>query len=435
MPAPSRKNAIELRLAELDERWNVFAESAGPRLLRWVADAESGQLVDGWVQLACEGDGDLPDFFLRLETPFASSVHGLSLVEELHAQVEAARAALAEEGEALEWSVPPVLLGETDVSALARCCAAFQAHHGERMLKLGVMLAPREVLDPAGWQQWLHRLVHASASDAVRFLVVDPADAPLLDALAAAEPVLVASEPLDLDMAGARAELAAGAAGDDPGSQFRVHFVALTNAAGKGELAAAHEAAERALAIAGQHGWMAMQVVVYVALGSAYVSGGHTDHALVAYRGARQAAHGAAQQGDPSAPKLVVQSWLGEGTALVSAGRFDEAAAVYAQAAPVATSCGDPMMTLEAWRMAAYCHEQAGDADSAWRCGHAALDAGEQLDEGMRAASTLPFAGQGLLRLAQRWAYADQADAVRARMTALVGPDWETRAPQPAQSA
>jgi hypothetical protein len=73
--------------------------------------------------------------------------------------------------------------------------------------------------------------------------------------------------------------------------------------------------------------------------------------------------------------------------------------------------------------------------DASWSCGHAALDAGGQLDEGMRAASTLPFVGQGLLRLTQRWSHGSQVDAVRARMTALLGPDWETRAPQPAQTA
>ncbi|MHB1224139.1 MAG: hypothetical protein ACYC2G_08880 [Gemmatimonadaceae bacterium] len=436
MTAPPRKNAIEQRLEELDDRWNTFVEAAGPRLLRWAADAESRQLIDGWVQLQCDGDGALPDFFLRLEAPFAApATHGFALLQSLYAQVEMARTELAGEGEELEWSVPAVRPGEADVSALVRCCAAFQAHYQSRILKLGVAITPTEVLDAAGWPQWLRFLLQSGVPDTVRFLVVDPAEAPLLDGLAAAEPVLVASEPMDLDMAAARADLAAGAATDDPGSQFRVHFVALTNAVGKGDLPAAHDAAQRALAMAGEHGWMAMQVVVYVALGSGYVGGGHTDHALSAYRSARQAAHGAAEQGDPAAPKLVVQSWFGEGTALVGAGRFAEAAVVYMQAAPVATDAGDPLMTLEAWRMAAYCHEQAGDADASWSCGHAALDAGERLDEAMRAASTLPFVGQGLLRLTRQWSYGGQVDAVRGRMTALLGPDWERRAPQPAQTA
>lgn len=430
MTARPPKNAITQRIDDLDDRWNTFAEAAEPRLLRWVADGESRQLIDGWVQMQCDGDGAPPDFFLNLEAPFsAATTHGFSLLQSLYAQVEKAREQFAEEGDDLDWSVPAVQRDEADVAALVRCCVAFQTHYQERMLKLGVVITPPEVLDPAGWQHWLRSLLHVGVPDTLRFLVVDNAEYPLLDGLAAAEPVLVASEPADLDMAAARAEIAAAAESDDPGSQFRVHFVALTNSVSKSDMPEAHEAARRALAIAGEQGWMAMQVVVYVALGSGYVGGGHTDHALTAYRSARQAAHGAEEQGDPSAPKLLVQSWFGEGSALVSGGRFAEAAAVYMQAAPVAETSGDQLMTLEGWRMASYCHEQTGDVDSAWSCGQAALDAGEQLDDGMRAASTLPFVGQGLLRLTTQGPYSGNADAVHGRMVALVGPDWEGRTP------
>lgn len=452
MPVQPRKNAVEQRLEELDDRWNEFADSPEPRLLCWVVDADSRQLVDGWVQLQCEGDGAVPDLFIRLESPFtAPGSYGFALIEELHAQVEQVRAELAaesdgevgtrgtegggegegtgggEEGGAavLDWVVPPVIPGDPDVLALVRCCASFQAHHAERMLKLAVVLAPTAVADPAGWEYWLRTLVRAGVPDAVRFLVVDAAEAPLLGGLHESEPLLVAGGPVDLDMAGARAELAAGAAGEDPGSRFRVHFVALTSALEKGDLVAADGSARQALAIAGEQGWLTMQVVVYTALGSGYVGGGHTDHAVAAYQAARQTALAAAEGGDPAAPKLVVQAWLGEGSALVGAGRFTEAAQVYAQAAPAAAAREDPMMALEGWRMAAYCHEQAGDAESSWVCGHAALDAGEQLDEGMRQASTLPFVGQGLLRLTRQWAYAGQVDVVQGRMIALLGPGWD----------
>ena len=429
MTTSNRKNAIESRIEDLDEAWNSFAEAAEPRLLCWSVDSDSLQLVEGWVRLQCDGDGALPDFFIRLESAFtAPGAYGFLLLEEIRSQVEEARAALVEEGEGelLQWEVPGVYDGDTDVVALVRACASLQASLAERVLKLGVVIAPTEVGDPASWEYWLRTLVRAGVPESVRFLVLDSAEFPMLAGLPDAEPVLVAGAPVDLDMAGARAELAAAAATDDPGSQFRVHFVDLTNALGKNDLGAAHDAAQRALAIAGEHGWLAMQVVVYTALGSGYLNGGHTDHAITAYQSARQVAVAAGEAGDPSAPKLIVQGWLGEGGALVSAGRFTEAAAVYMQGAQAAGEGQDPMMALESWRMAAYCHEQAGDADSAWACGHTALEAGEQIDPGMRSASTLPFVGQGLLRVTREGAYAGQVDAVHARMTTLLGPDWES---------
>jgi tetratricopeptide (TPR) repeat protein len=431
-PVPHRKNAIERRLEELEERWNAFAEDPTPRLLRWAVEAQSLAVVEGFVELQRDGDGDVPDYFLRFDEPFVDPRnHGFVLTAALERAYGEARPGLADAGFAA-WSAPGVRLGEPDVAAFARYCATFQAHHAPMMLRLAVVLAPEAVTDAMAWQRWLLALVRADVPEGVRFVLLDPAEAPQLDALCAAEPRLVRSEVVDLDMPAAIQELANAAAGDDPGSQFRVHFVALTNAAGRSPLPAAGEAAQRALAIATQHGWSAMQVVVYSALASAYLGAGHADSAVAAYQAARAAALEAGQQGDPSAPTLVVQSWLGEGAAYVSAGRFAEGAPVYEAAAPVAAACGNGLMTLEGWRMAAYCHEQAGDADAAWRCGQQALDAGAALDDATRDVSTLPFAGQGLLRVAQRWAYASEADAVRARLAALLGPNWESRAPQPA---
>jgi hypothetical protein len=75
--------------------------------------------------------------------------------------------------------------------------------------------------------------------------------------------------------------------------------------------------------------------------------------------------------------------------------------------------------------MAAHCHEQAGAADHAWRCGEQALTAGAALDADGRAQSTLSYAGQGLLRLAQARRFRDRAESVRRRMIELLGPNWE----------
>src|SRR5262249_27936007 len=156
---------------------------------------------------------------------------------------------------------------------------------------------------------------------------------------------------------------------------------------------------------------------VHMALGGALLAAQQTDEALASYRAARQAAEAAVAAGDPAGPKLLVPTRFAEGAALVAGGRLAEAAAVYEAAAPVAAAQGDQLMTLEGWRMAAYCHEQVAAGDLAWRCGEQALAAGAALDEDARAASTLPYAGQGLLRLAQQECYRDRADAVRRQMT------------------
>lgn len=428
MGSTPRRNAIERRLDQLGEEWNAFAESPAV-LLRWTYAADDAQMVDGFIEMQQDGAGEIPDFFIRLDLPFQDPErHGFVLREAIEQRYAEARDGLAHAGHPAEWAAPALVPGESDLSALIRCCASFQAYHARIMLKLALVLAPEPAPDAAAWQRWLYSLVRAPVPPAVRFLVLERAEAPRLDPLCQAEPERILTQRLELDMAGARDELARDAAGDDPGSHFRVHLVALTGAAGRGDLAGAHQAARQALDIANRENWPAMQVAVHVALGSAYLGGGHTEHALAACRAAQQSALAAEQAGDPAGARLRVQAGLAEGAALVSAGRFAEAAPVYRQAAPLAASGGDPLMTLEAWRMAGYCHEAAGDPRSAWECGAAALEAGQGLEPSARQASTLPWAGQMMLRLADGWSFTAGADAVRRQMAGLLGPDWNTAA-------
>jgi hypothetical protein len=116
---------------------------------------------------------------------------------------------------------------------------------------------------------------------------------------------------------------------------------------------------------------------------------------------------------------------MGEGAALVAAERWPDAATVYERAVGLAEAAQDLTMTLEAWRMAAWCHEQAGADGEAWRCGQQALKAGEALPEAQRAQSTLPWVGELLLRLLER-NYNDprHAEQVQAQLVHLLGPEW-----------
>jgi hypothetical protein len=134
----------------------------------------------------------------------------------------------------------------------------------------------------------------------------------------------------------------------------------------------------------------------------------------------------AAQPNDPAAPKIILQSKLSEGAALVSDGKHPEAAKVYEESAALAEQQNDFLMGMESWRMASYCHEVSKQIEPGWRCGNKALDAAAKMDADLRASSTLPFVGQGMLRLA-KGADEEFAAQVRARMTELAGPDWEKK--------
>ncbi len=422
-----RKNAIERRIDELAGLWNEFASNPQPRMLRWLTDADGAQLVEVFLEVQNEEVGDVPDLFIRFDTPFEDPRrHGLALLALLREKYEEIREGIAAEGIASEWTCPTPRPGESDIAALAKACASLRTYYEAIMENLVLVLMPQAVADVAGWQEWLRKLVRSGLPANVRVMVLDDEEAPILDTVCKAEPERIVTVTPDLDMPGAMEELARSG-GTGPGVSFRRHFVALSNAAAAGDLAKAARSGAAALSIASEHHWPQMQVVIHMALGGAYLGVGKLVEALASYRTAGKVAGDATAEGDPLGPKLRVQSLLADGSALVSGGQHAEAAVVYETAAPLATQQGDHLMAMESCRMAAYCHEMNGQFELAWRCGQLALEAGGSLDDQLRTNSTLQYVGQGLLRLTKHRAYARMADDVRERMAELIGPDWEQK--------
>lgn len=427
MAPPVKKNPIERRLDELMGMWNGFVANPQARLLRWLADTDNAGLVDTFVEMQRQGGGGVPDLFIRFETPFEPKRYGLALLEELRSQYEEAQPDLVEAGLDPGWSCPAPAQGETDVKAFARACTALARHYQGILENLVVALVPKGTVEPAAWRQWLLALVRADLPANVRALVLDRTEAPDLEELAQAEPERVVTVKVDLDMPGAYTELVRDVKGSGPGFDFRRYYVALSNAAGKGDIAGAQQAGAAALAIATQQNWAPLQAAVHMALGAVFLGAAQLAEALACYRSAGQAADAATKAGDETGPKLLLPARFAEGAALLNAGQFAEAARVYEATAPVAAAQQDGLMTFEAWRMAAYCHETNKQPQLAWACGQKALEAGAALQPEQRANALLPFVGQLLLRLTKQRPYRDQGDAVRRRLTELVGRDWEQR--------
>ncbi len=418
MPAVRRRNPIEQRLDELGARWSAFTANPRARLLRWVAGREDVRMVDAFVEVQNEEAGEMPDLFIRLETPFADRAgYSRALVADLRVQYDETREGLAAEGIAAEWT-PPEPPGP---HPFAEAVSSLHAYHADLMDHLALVLAPGSVSDVAAWQGWVLAVL-PHLPETVRLLVVDSAEQPVLDGLAE-DRERVVSERADLDMDGAMAALARGSGGNDPGDRFRRSFVGVAQASGRGDMKAAARDGRAALSIAERMGWSDMQVAVHAALGAGYLASGRLDDALASYRRGRVVSEGAVGRNEPGAAKLLVQARLSEAGALVGDERYAEAAPLYAETAPVAEQAEDALMTMESWRMAAYCHEQAGAPDEAWRCAEAALTVGEGMKEEERGTSTLPYVGAALLRLAD--ARGMDPAPVRTRMEALLGPDWE----------
>jgi hypothetical protein len=424
------KNPIEQRLDILTGLWNEFAENPEARVLRWLVDADEARIVEAFLAVQEEGGGEVPDLFVRIDAPFErAEQHGFSLIEALRAWYEGERPGLEAAGIDARWAPPAVRPGTMDARAFKQCCDDFQGYYKHLAQNLVIALFPEQVRSLDQWVAWLRKLAALDVSPTVRFMVVDSVAAPVLDALQDAEPTRVVSVAPELDMPGAMMEIARNVPGNHPGNTFRRYFVALTTAAERGDVAAAAEAADRALAIATEQRWPQMQVVVHMAMGGVHLGQSAVDDALGRYRTAAGLADAAAEGGDPAGPKLLLNARLAEGSALIAGGRLDEASQVYEQAAQLAGQQQDHLMTMESWRMAAYCHEAVKRPEPSLRCGLRGLDAAEQLEPEMRKSSTLPFLGAGLLRVAEQIRGAKDRE-LRHRMDVLAGSGWEQSVPE-----
>lgn len=425
------KNAIERRLDRLHDQWVEFAQQPDARVLRWVIRPDELRLIEVFLEKeADDRAGELPDLFLRFVAPFSDvNGYGEALLDELLAQYEATRPELEAEGIDAAWSPPPG--AEPDTHSLIRFVAAatsFRDHYDELTVVLALVLTPGDVADAGEWQRWL--LAGAQRlPEPVRIVVLDDAEAPTMSELVQAGPLVISTEA-DLDMPGAVTELARAGGSATPDAQFRIRFTEMGQAVGRGDLQGARQTGRAALAIAQENAWTHLVGAVHLALGGAFVGAGRTADALEQYRAVTAAGAQLEQQGDPDGvgPKLRLQASFATAAAYVAEPDYAAAAQTYEAVAPLASSAGDPLMLLEAWRMASYCHEQAGEAARAWECGMDGLRAADALPPDQRANSTLPHLGDALLRLAAT--SPTHQEVIHRTMTELTGtPDWRPQQP------
>jgi hypothetical protein len=418
-----RKNAIARRIDRLRDQWNEFATNPDARLLRWLIRDDELRVFEAFVQSEQDDRaGEIPDMFVTFDEPFLDVVsYGESLRRSLIEQYEEARPELREGGIDDEWS-PPAPEGRHSLFALLETCTALREHYDALTDRLALLLMPTSIADQGEWQRWLVAFAER-LPEQVRVAVLDSADAPILDRLVASPPTRVVVVTAGLEMSEAIMELSRGGGVTTPDGQFRVQFAALTQALGANDLDAAGSRAEAASKIAAERGWPHLVAAVHLAMGGGFLAAAKWPDAIARYTDAGRAAMKLEADGDPVGAKLRLQAALGRAAVLFAAHEFVQAAEAYDGAAYLASNPRNNLMLLESWRMAAYCHELAGDPTRAWECGLLALDVAESIPADRRAQTTLPFVGEGLLRVAppgsENAAWAEQ------RLTELLGtPDW-----------
>jgi hypothetical protein len=424
----SNTNPVMQRVEQLDELWEQFAAHPAARLACWQLDQDSSRMFDLFLELQPEEASEIPDLFIRCPEPMVDvERYGMTVRESIVAQYDEVRESLQAEGIAANWQCPSPRRNEDDVDALLAACVSLQKAHESILRHVVIALLPHAVPDVLSWRAWLQKLLTRTIPEHVRFLVVDQAASPELVDLCPAEPERVMALRPELGMGTAYLELLRQVPGSGPAYLFRRYFVALGNAVGAGNVDLARRLADHAGRIAAQQQWPSLHSAVALLLGGAYMARQDYKAALDCYRQGRQVV---TQATDEVSKKVALQASFAEASALLAAQRHGEAAQVYEQILAASQPLKDGFARLEGARMAAYCHELAGNREAAWARGLDALAAGEALGPSAQQ-STMRFSGQSLLRLAAGRP-PDEVDALRGRLDRLLGAKWQDSSPQEA---
>lgn len=395
-------NPVERRLIDLCNQWEEFRTHTAKRLLVWRVPDNAGRLLQCFFEVQkYETLYSTGDLFIVFDATFENSIqYSRALKEALAGQYEASREDLKQQGITPDWQFTPEQFSDS-ATGFIQSLSAFGSKHHKIIDHLVAVLLPRSVADDNAFAAWLRRALDAGIPERLRLVVIDFMETPRLAGLVDAghERLYVDIPPIDaLAMA---QETFAQEGGMGPAAVFRNFLMGLVTLIDKGSADQVKAKAVDAFAFARKQHWADQEVAIALLVAGACLKEKHFDEAIEIYERARQTALQTVATGHPAGQKLVLQTWFGEAVGHLAAGDTLRAAACYDQAASVARGVPDLVLTIEAFRMAAFCHARLGNRDAAVERGVHALDVGQRLKPEVRGMTTLPLAAVDLLRVVE----------------------------------
>lgn len=425
-------NPITERLELLYQQWTEFSLESGSRVLRWVVRDDEARMIETFIAVESTEGGRLPVLFPRLCVAFEHShTYAFALRERLRGDIEAE----AKDSPMLQGFVPPPPRdqdeGLASFVALAEALMKHVRDRGITIEHLAIAILPPPLADGRDWARFVGKLAVRLQPSAVRAIVIDRIEDPVLHPAVAMAPVGVWTVKADLDMPTAVREVSARAGKlDEPPGKFRHAYTAMLDAISKHDMTAAQRFGSDAALVARAQGWWHLLVGIGFCLGTGYLDAKRTTESAQWFRRAEEPLNQPrAELGANDEAGLVeslrMRCRLGLAAACYTAGAFEHAAIVYGGAADIAHAIRDRLAQLDCKRMQSHCYEQAGKLDDAWTRGLEGIAVGAELSADERKMSTLPYLGRALLQLTNRGSMGHRRIAIAAQLDALLGTGWE----------
>ena len=425
----SRHNAITQRLELLQSNYSDFHNHPKAKVCIWLLEADEYSMLEQFLKMESSVAASSPDLFVKFYASFRRpSNYSKSLVKELNMLVEGYRNNEKTTGVQIKWRPlrAPAEFQNTPVE-FTHNFSAFAKGLEDLEYSAVAYLNPAEVRDFKKMENWIAQAIKSGIQDNVRLMIVDFVENQQFKKLPVQFPELVMTIQPKLQMTQAMKELALAGGSNNSGTQFQLLYIELSKAASKGEMEKVEKYADRAMEIAVSEGWLHLQVAVYQIVATAWLEKKDLEKSMQSFDNAIKIAKTAVRQEDPIGRKILANALFGKAAILVNQKDYEAAGEIYESIIPVTQEEKDHYLTMEAFRMVAFCFEKKRKYDLAFSNYQNAIAAGENLDAEIQPNTTIADSGKALLRINDdHFNDNKKEDWINRKMTELLGENWQS---------
>jgi len=429
---------VHQHFSRVREQWEDFAENTDARVLCWSIANDGFDILRAFYEYESSESKELPHLFLPCDQPLeeGSGIESI-LKENLNALLQE----LSEDEESEE-----TIELEDRVKAYCDHLSSLADHFDDCVDIVCSNFFAETPIFHQTIKGWLEKVLESDRWDSrIRITLLEDAQNPQYDSFTEDYEGKFIRKNLNVSVA----DIAEQVADDNPaqgsGPDFQRAFTALNQAVSTGDAKKTQQKAEQANQIAEKENWPSMQVAIAFQLGAGASNQQDFDSALLHYQDAEKYSQKSKEMGEPGANKLHYQSLLAQASVEVPREYYSKASALYQQAAEIATEEKEPMVAMDSWRMASFCHERLlthKDQDPlevldfyenrqlAWQYAQQAMVAAMELEEDLREVSTAPYLGDALLRIRDIHRYDDENIHLEKQLEQLLGQDWKSKVEQ-----
>lgn len=422
------QNPVSQRIDLMRTQWEKAIAAPGTQVLRWFVKPDEWRMVDAFFEIEASSQGELPDIFFKIETPFQDERYYL---RQLHEDWKERYDSDKETFELLKQSGVAINYEPGDDHTLSffdeiqKLAVAISTPELQRNIVL--FLVPSSVSEVKLYLSWLEHYIKNGLPPQVKLMIVDDEENKRYTRFSDNYPRQVKTIVPDLNMSKVMRQMATSGNPAAPDVQFRKCVFEMADATAKKDADLVESLGKKAVDIATKAGWKHLIATASMITAGYLLSLKKYKRSEALYNEAITTCRNAYADGDTACGILLVQCHSLRGASMQLQGEKTMAMQSYVQMAQQAEEINDPLNAMEGWRLAAHTAEKSGKPKDSFDYYSHAFEKGKLLDEKIRTASSFLMVGEGLLETAALSGNSHRVPEIKEQMASFAGKNWETQ--------